>query len=158
LISILVGLVVVAAAAVAVAYFNRNNPNNAETGDCIKVNRAAATNADVEKIDCATPEAVYRIGKKLDSSSASCPEGDYVEYTETGGNSLKLCLMLNAKEGECFVEDGQQDKRSDCATANYKVAKVITGTAKAEECGEEDASNALVYSEPATTICRVAAA
>jgi hypothetical protein len=125
-------------------------------GACIKVIRASATDAEIEEVNCSSPEAVYRIGKELSSSTGSCPDGDYAEYTETGANSLKLCLILNAKEGECFKEGDQHDTRTDCPSADYKVAKVIDGNADADQCGADDAENALTYAEPPTTLCRVA--
>ncbi|MPZ80153.1 MAG: hypothetical protein GEV28_07060 [Actinophytocola sp.] len=145
---------VLAVVVVGVIWSQTKSASSAETGDCIKVNNASTTNADIEKIDCTTQEAVYKVGAKKESDTDSCPEGDYVEYTEEDG--FKLCLTLNAKVGECFKEDTQQDVRADCASADYKVSKV-TNTGKAEDCGPEDAPNALVYSDPKQTICRVAA-
>lgn len=153
-IKIVIGLVIVAGIIAAVIYSQTKSASTAEVGDCIKVNNASSTNADVEKIDCTTKEAVYKVGVKKESDGDKCPAGDYVEYTEQGG--FKLCLTLNGKVGDCFKEDTQQDLRADCATADYKVSKV-TNTGKAEDCGPADAPNALVYSDPKQTICRVAA-
>jgi hypothetical protein len=124
-------------------------------GACIKVITASETDAEIDEVNCADQEAVYRIGKELSSSTGTCPDGDYAEYTETGSNSLKLCLILNAKEGDCFKEGDQHDTRTNCPAADYKVAKVIDGKADADQCGADDAENALTYSEPPTTLCRV---
>ncbi|HEY0450972.1 LppU/SCO3897 family protein [Actinophytocola sp.] len=126
---------------------------DAAVGDCIKVNNASATNADVETIDCADPLAVYKVGVKKESDSESCPQGDYVEYTETG--SFKLCLVLNAKQGECFNESSQEDKRVDCSSpdASYSVPAIHEGSADPSQCGA-NADNALTYAEPPLVVCR----
>jgi len=152
------GLVVVAIIVVAVIYFQGKSASSAAVGDCIKVNNASATNADVEKIDCNTKEAVYKVAVTKDDSAATCPggaESNYVSYTEEG--SLLLCLTLNAKEGECFESTASDDKRVECsaATASFKVAKVITGQDDPAGCGE-GADDAITYPEPKLTLCLAA--
>lgn len=126
---------------------------DAEVGDCIKVNNASATNADVEAIDCADPLAVYKIAVKEDDDTATCPGDDYVTYSEAG--QLLLCLMLNAEEGECFNETPQEDKRVDCGSpdASYRVSAVHEGVEDVNRCGA-DSPYALSYPEPPLTICR----
>jgi len=126
---------------------------DAQVGDCIKVNNASATNADVETIDCTDPLAVYKIAVKEDSDTATCPGDAYVTYSEQG--SLLLCLTLNAREGECFNETAQEDKRVDCGSpdVSYRVSAVFEGTEDANQCGD-DSANALTYPEPPLTICR----
>jgi hypothetical protein len=141
---------------IAVAFFTRNSANNAEAGDCIKVNSASTTSADVEKIDCNDKIAVFKVAKRLGNDSDSCPTPDYEKYTQTGGSGsdFALCLMLNAKEGECFANYDTPDKRAraDCgAGAEVKVVKVVTGQADEGAC--DQTSVALVYPEPATTFC-----
>ncbi|CAM3787326.1 hypothetical protein KIPE111705_24975 [Kibdelosporangium persicum] len=127
----------------------------AEAGDCIKV--VSASSADAEKADCGSQEAVYKVAKKLDSSAGQCPKGDYTEWTKRSRrDTMKLCLMLNAKEGDCFkITSGggnQTDERVPCGpSAPYKVVKVVTGTADKSACGRGNV--AAVYSEPATTLC-----
>lgn len=151
------GIVVLGILVGGFLYFQGKSASSAAVGDCIKVNNASATNADVEKIDCNSAEAMYKVGVTKDDSAASCPSDTYVSYTEEG--SLLLCLQLNVKEGECIHETTTDDKRVDCGSpdASYKVAKVIKGKDDANECGAENAENALTYPEPALTICRVAA-
>ncbi|WP_083753459.1 LppU/SCO3897 family protein [Actinosynnema sp. ALI-1.44] len=129
---------------------------SAEAGDCIKVVKASS--ADAEKADCTTQEAVYKVAKKLDSSSDLCPKGDYTEWTRRSRrDTMKLCLMLNAKEGDCFkISSGagnQADERSPCGGSAVKVAKVVSGKADASACGKGKGNMAAVYSEPATTLC-----
>ncbi|MDQ3402017.1 MAG: hypothetical protein M3548_01300 [Actinomycetota bacterium] len=76
-VKIIVSIVVVAILGVIAVFFVNNSAASAAVGDCIKVNKAEAEDADVEKIECADPAAVYKVAKKLDSASADCPEGDY---------------------------------------------------------------------------------
>ncbi|SDD27275.1 LppU/SCO3897 family protein [Actinokineospora iranica] len=163
-IRLVVGLVVVAAIGIAVFAFSGTSAASAEPGDCIKVNSADANDADVEKIDCAKPEAVYKVGKKLDSSVGDCGEF-YEEYSErrtgrrSSGKSFKLCLMLNAKEGDCFdnvvgTNTAGKAVRVSCAggSAEVKVAAVINGKADENACSR-DVDSAYIYSQPATTLC-----
>lgn len=150
----LVVLAVLVAGGFAVRYFTRNSASQAEAGDCIKVNSASATNADVEKIDCNDKIAVFKVAKRLGNDTDSCPTPDYEKYTQTGsGSDFALCLMLNAKEGECFANYDSPDKRSraDCASAEVKVVKVVNGKADETACDKE--TIAIVYPEPATTYC-----
>jgi hypothetical protein len=134
-------------------------PSGAEPGECIKVVSAGVTDADVEKIDCSSTEAAFKVAANLDSSADSCPDGDYAEYSDSGGrrsNGFKLCLMLNAAEGDCFKQEGSivaaKTTKVTCdSSATYKVAKVIAGRADENEC--ESGETVSVYSQPATTIC-----
>ncbi|MFE9743767.1 hypothetical protein ACFYOT_02570 [Saccharothrix saharensis] len=134
-------------------------PAGAEAGDCIKVVSASATDADVEKVDCSSAEAAFKVAANLDSSNDSCPDGDYAEYSDTGGrrsDGFKLCLMLNAAEGDCFKQEGSivaaKTTKVTCdSSATYKVGKVIAGRADENEC--ESGDTVSVYSQPATTIC-----
>jgi hypothetical protein len=134
-------------------------PSGAEPGECIKVVSAGVTDADVEKIDCSSAEAAFKVAANLDSSADSCPDGDYAEYSDSGGrrsNGFKLCLMLNAAEGDCFKQEGSivaaKTTKVTCdSSATYKVAKVIAGRADENEC--ESGETVSVYSQPATTIC-----
>lgn len=134
-------------------------PSGAEPGECIKVNSQSVADADVEKIDCGLPDAAFKVAKNLDSSGDACPTGDYTEYTESGrrrSDGFKLCLVLNAKEGDCFQQEGtivagKTTKVTCGSSASFKVSKVSTG--KADESLCEPGETAEVYSEPATTLC-----
>ena len=139
------------------------SPSTAEVGDCIKVNKAAEADADVEKIDCKDSAAVYRIGAKSDTGIDDCPDGDYQVYTETGDNRLTLCLMLNAKEGDCFQEVQNDDgtlehKRVECTSgdAAYRIGKVLD-TMDFKQCGPDFTEDeAYLYSNPSKTFCLIA--
>jgi hypothetical protein len=155
---IVVLLVVVAVGVGAYLYFNRNSASQADAGDCIKVLSASETDANVEKIDCNDPAAVFKVAKKLSNDTDKCPNEElYEKYEQSGGRSadFALCLMLNAKEGDCFSNFSAPDKRArtDCATAEVKVTKVVPG--KADEAACEEPSVAFAYPEPATTYCLV---
>lgn len=128
---------------------------DAKVGDCVKVNDASATQADIETIDCADPGAVYKIGVRQEDSAGQCPSPNYVSYTED--RVLLLCMTLNARKGECFHETDQQDTRVACDSpdASYEVGEIVEGTADANRCGTKDAENALTYPEPPLTICRL---
>jgi hypothetical protein len=128
-----------------------------QVDDCVKDKSRSANDAELQPIDCASPEAIYRVAKRLDSATAKCPDGDYDVYTETGiGDGLAWCLMLNAKQGDCFVhmtEVNTPTARADCGSAEFKTTKVLNGEAKESACPSEDTVVALVYPEPPTTIC-----
>ena len=162
-------ILVVALVAVGViaimAYVNgKTAPASAGAGDCIKVNSASASDADVEKIDCTSQDAVYKVGKKLDSTSADCPSDSYDKYTQSGGgDDFALCLMLNAKQGDCFsnvtaASDATARVACTSADAEGKVTKVVPGKASDSAC-PQDTGLALVYPEPAPgqTVCLVKA-
>ncbi|MFL6123628.1 hypothetical protein, partial [Actinophytocola sp.] len=130
-------------------------PSNSQVGDCIKVNSVGSTDADVEKIDCNNKDAVYKVAATHDDAGAKCPEGDYVSYTETGGSDdLLLCLTLNAKEGECFVQ-GDADKRVDCGDpgATFMVTKILTGTTDLQSCPGEGEKQGYAYADPKLVQC-----
>jgi hypothetical protein len=127
--------------------------SSAAVGDCIKVNDASITDADVNKVDCGDPAAAYKVGATSDNASADCPGGDkanYVGYTETGGrgSDLLLCLILNAKEGDCYQEGTQVDTKVECTDpkASFKVLKVVDG-ADESKC-PEGTQGSYVYPEP----------
>lgn len=126
---------------------------DAVVGQCIQVNNADV--ADIAVVDCAEPAAVYKVAVRLDTSTRPCPASSYVSYSLQG--TLRLCLVLNARPGECFDESGQRDTRVDCAdrNASFRVARVLEGAADPTMCGESNAPNAIVYPEPRLTLCRV---
>ena len=134
---------------------NKNSPEKANAGDCIKVNSATDKSADVEKIDCNDKIAVFKVAKKLGNDTDQCPTPDYEKYTQSGGGSdFALCLMLNAKEGDCFanLEDPAKRARVDCSSsAEIKVLKVVSDKADEALCDQQ--SVPLVYPEPAITFC-----
>ncbi|QFZ16464.1 LppU/SCO3897 family protein [Saccharothrix syringae] len=158
---VLIAVVVLGIVGVVVAglFANATGPGGADEGDCMKINSAGVTDADVEQIDCASPEAAFKVASRLGSSTDSCPDGDYVEFYERGGrrsDGYKLCLVLNAAEGDCFKQEGGivagKTTKVACGTPGaFKVVRVIDGRADENEC--ESGDSAVVYSRPAGTIC-----
>jgi hypothetical protein len=153
---VLIGVVVAAVIGlivIAVANWG-TSARAAEEGDCIKV--ISAGDAEAGQVECSAPEAIYKVARKLDSAVGRCPEGDYTEWT--GGkrtDTVKLCLMLNAKEGDCFKTTtsggNETDERVACSSADFKVVKVVTGSADKTACATGNL--AATYSQPATTLC-----
>ena len=150
---IVVGAVVLAVLGLG-AYFVVNAGKGAIAagqGDCVKV--VSAADAKTELVDCGAPEAVYRVAKRLGSSSGMCPTGEYSELTS---GSVKLCLMLNLKEGDCLSTSSagrnQTHQRVPCdPAAEYRVLKVITGSMDSTLCAPGNVVAS--YSEPPATIC-----
>jgi hypothetical protein len=125
---------------------------DAQPGDCIKVNVASSTNADIETIDCSTPEAVYKVATREENSTGSCPNDQYVSYTEEG--QLLLCLQLNVRDGECLQITDTEDKRADCAApeATHRVVKVLDGVDDETQC-DDATTEVITYPQPPLTIC-----
>lgn len=155
-IAIIIAIVVVGGVGV---YFFTKSAASAEAGDCIKVNKASASDADVEKIGCDSPEAVYKVGTKLDSSSASCPDGDYTEYTQSGrGSGFTLCLTVNVAKGDCLtgLDSPEKTKKVACGGGDVEleILEVLAGKTDVNECqAVEGAVDGLSYTEPASVVC-----
>ncbi|MGH3761132.1 LppU/SCO3897 family protein [Actinophytocola sp.] len=150
---IVASLVVAVVVAGVVIWLQREEQASAAVGDCIKVVDVAK--ADIEQVDCGDKAALYKVAITKDDVKATCPNQNYLAYTETGRGDLLLCLTLNAKEGECFKSDGQVQVRADCASgAEYQITKVIEGSADPQRCGPANVANAITYPQPKLTLCR----
>jgi hypothetical protein len=125
---------------------------DAQPGDCIKVNVASATNADVETVDCSLPDAMYRVATREETDTGSCPNDQYVSYTEEG--QLLLCLQLNVAKGDCISVGSSEDKRTECtsADATYQVLDVLDGVDDETKCADTT-TNVITYPQPPLTIC-----
>ncbi|SDI53216.1 hypothetical protein SAMN05192558_108408 [Actinokineospora alba] len=161
-------LVVILVAIVAVGIggffaFNKSAAS-ADVGDCIKVKDDSATNADVEKIDCTKPEAVFKVAKKLDSAAATCPTADnsmYLEYEQSsrrgGSGGFSLCLMLNTKVGECFTDlrKSAEARKVPCGdpSVKFEVLEVVEGKNDPDACTAKGVDDGFMYAEPKMTIC-----
>jgi hypothetical protein len=155
-VKIIAVLVIVVAVIGVVLYLQKDAPASAKAGDCIKVNNADS--ADIVKIDCADKAAVYKVAVTKDDSGAKCPNDNYLEYTETGSGDLLLCLIFNAKQGDCFKENAKDHTRVACTApdASFQIAKVIDGSDDPAKCGPEGKDTALAYPEPKITFCLAA--
>lgn len=125
---------------------------DAQPGDCIKVNVASSTDADVESVDCSLPEAIYKVATREETDTESCPNDQYVSYTEEG--QLLLCLQLNVAEGDCLAVTGSADKRADCAAADatHKVVDLHDGVDDETQCSDAT-TEVITYPKPPLTIC-----
>jgi hypothetical protein len=127
---------------------------DAQPGDCIKVNIASETNADVETVDCSTDEAIYKVATREETDTGSCQTEAYVSYTEEG--QLLLCLQLNVREGDCLQVTDTDDKRVACTSpdATYKVIGVHDVDDESQ-CAAES-TDVITYPQPPLTICLAA--
>jgi hypothetical protein len=154
---VLIGVVVAAVIGLAVIAVSNlgAGAQTANEGDCLTV--VSTEDARADRMDCAAPGAAYRVVKKLNSATGRCPDGDYTEWT--GGkrtDTVKLCLVLNAKEGDCFKTTSRggndTDQRVACGPqADFQVLRVITGKADKNACAKGNVS--ATYAEPPTTLC-----
>jgi hypothetical protein len=124
----------------------------AQPGDCIKVNVASSTNADVETVDCTSAEAIYKVATREDTDTESCPNDQYVSYTEE--DQLLLCLQLNVSEGDC-LKVADADTRVECAdpAATHKVVAVLDGVDDETRCPDEGTTEVVTYPKPPLTVC-----
>ncbi|WP_246257976.1 LppU/SCO3897 family protein [Amycolatopsis anabasis] len=158
LIGILIAAVVVIAAVVFGVVNFTNSAASAVAGDCLNVKEFKNNTEEPAKVDCNAPEANVKIGVKLDNSSDKCPGEFYDTYSVSGKRSYKLCLMINAKQGECWSNldtgtDGYQRVPCTDPKADGKFVKVVPGTADEKACDGIDPVKALVYAQPPTTLC-----
>jgi hypothetical protein len=125
---------------------------DAQPGDCIKVNVASSTNADVETVDCSTPEAIYRVATREETDTGSCPNDQYVSYTEEG--QLLLCLQLNVSKGDCLEVTDTEDKRAECTApgVTHEVVDVLEGVDDETQCSDAT-TEVITYPQPPLTIC-----
>jgi hypothetical protein len=160
IIKIVVGILVIAGGAIAYFVTRGSDPAASNVGDCIKVNVASTTNADIERIDCKSADAAYKVAHTSSNVSEDCPGGDessYVSYTETRsrGSDTLLCLMLNVQEGDCIKQGTSADEIVDCTSpeATYKVIKVVTGSADPAGCPADTTVDGYIYTKPPTVQC-----
>lgn len=114
-------------------------------------------------VDCAAPDAAYRIALWGPGPYAICPDPSYrVRRVAVGSKDARtLCLTYNVGTDECFVEaPADQVGRYDCALGPrpnaIRVLKVVHGAADPRECVDLN-QNLLVVTvpRPATTFCYV---
>ncbi|MEC3981877.1 LppU/SCO3897 family protein [Amycolatopsis sp. H20-H5] len=149
-------LVLVVGGIFAVVNF-ATTPASSNAGDCLSITEFN-DNADPAKAECGDPKANVKIAVKLDSGNDSCPKGDYDEYSVTGRSSYKLCLMINAKQGDCFANFTSKTAgylKVPCSdpTKDAEFVKIVEGQADENICQGTDATRAAVYPQPATTMC-----
>lgn len=152
-------IVVVIGLAITAVFFFTKSPGSASAGDCLSITDFSRGGDSPTKVDCGDPSANVKVALRLDSASASCPGDDvYDHYSVSGKYSYKLCLMINAKQGDCFSNITSSTKgyqRVACTdpTAEAEFVKVVDGTASESACDGTEADGAIVYPQPPTTLC-----
>ncbi|WP_086840273.1 LppU/SCO3897 family protein [Amycolatopsis kentuckyensis] len=153
-------IVVVAIVIIGIVSFMKS-PATSNAGDCLTITEFTQGGEDPAKADCNDPKANVKIAKKLETASEDCPGGSnagYDTYSVSGRSSYKLCLMINAKQGDCLANFTSQTKgylKVPCTdpTKDGELVKVVTGQADKNVCEGTDATRVAVYPEPATTMC-----
>ncbi|WP_285752583.1 hypothetical protein [Lentzea sp. NBRC 105346] len=115
-------------------------------GDCVRFSGPGEDDLGVSVIDCAGERASLRIGAVLSTSAGECPSGRYKLLRDTR-HDASLCLLPNAREGDCFKLDVRNVQRSvvakvDCALADVRVLPF-----------QENCAPALRYAEPKVVLC-----
>ena len=95
-------LVIVAVAGTFAIIRSLNSPDSSVAGDCLAIAQFD-NSTDPDKVACDAPNANMKIGVRVDNGDGACPDGDYDKYSVTGSTSYLLCLMINAKQGDCFA-------------------------------------------------------
>ncbi len=147
-------VVVLSAGAFAVNYLT--GTDGAKVGECLTVTEFKSGADEPKKIDCGAEEANVKIAARVEGEAA-CPEGDYDSISMTGRMSYKLCLTVNAKQGDCltgYKSDTAGYKKVPC-TDPAKDAELVKVADAMDEavCEGTEATHVQKYSTPPTTIC-----
>ncbi|MDQ3789257.1 MAG: hypothetical protein M3422_18685 [Actinomycetota bacterium] len=130
--------------------------NEANVGDCVRIVKGGV-DAELEVLECGTPAAVYRVGLELDGGER-CPAGPYTEYSMIGMGAWSLCLVLDARPGQCLENTVDGLAVTDCAGGAFKVTSVLADKADAKACPPPPPDvvaypEPIVYPKPPLTIC-----
>ncbi|MGY2008881.1 LppU/SCO3897 family protein [Nocardia gipuzkoensis] len=150
---VVLGLLVVGARTVF-----RSDGEKIEIGQCAKLS-GTTVKAEFATKECSDAEANYVVAQRLDGANAECPTKDYASYYQTGSNDYTLCLRLNVKEGDCIDGGflGASTKVACGSTADFKIGRIVRGTADKSACGAKATENdTIVYPKPdPITLCLV---
>ncbi|MBF6219668.1 hypothetical protein IU479_16305 [Nocardia abscessus] len=150
---VVLGLLVVGARTVF-----RSDGEKIEIGQCAKLS-GTTVKAEFATKECSDAEANYVVAQRLDGANAECPTKDYASYYQTGSNDYTLCLRLNVKEGDCIDGGflGASTKVACGSTADFKIGRIVRGTADTSACGAKATENdTIVYPKPEPiTLCLV---
>ncbi|MFG1646904.1 hypothetical protein ACGFMK_42060 [Amycolatopsis sp. NPDC049252] len=156
----IVAVIVVVGGTLVIINFAKS-PGSSAVGDCLTITQFSTGGDDPVKADCADVNANVKIGAKLDSASDECPggaESPYDTYSVTGSSSYKLCLMVNAKQGDCLANltsktEGYKKVPCSDPSGEAEVVKVVEGQADKNACGDSQDVIAVAYPQPARTMC-----
>ncbi|MET9026211.1 hypothetical protein ABZW96_11380 [Nocardia sp. NPDC004168] len=142
---LVIGLLIVGARTVF-----RSDGEKIEIGQCAKLS-GTTVKAEFETKECSDAEANYVVAQRLDGANADCATKDYASYYQTGGDEYTLCLRLNVKEGDCIDGGflGASTKVACGSTADFKIGRIVRGTADKSACGAKATENdTIVYPKP----------
>ncbi|WP_149257470.1 hypothetical protein [Actinomadura sp. K4S16] len=139
-------------------------------GDCLEAEgRGGKTGytGDFRIVACSAPTAAYRVA--MLGGHLGCDDNTYGETVSSGARGGRyLCLMLNAKVGDCFHQEvgfpaGKATKVACGPSATYRITAVVPGRTDPTLCGpdvnplegEPAKPMALVYPRPPVTMCTV---
>lgn len=128
---------------------------NADVGDCVQVTSASRDQAQTRQINCADPQAGYRVTAV--GTGVGC---DTKENTFSQGDTT-VCLRLNLQVGDCAkirnTPSGSVE-RTDCAGAtadDVRLASLDTAAGSSVVCS--DGQLPLVLTSRSITYCFAAA-
>jgi hypothetical protein len=152
----LILVVVVAAVVIGIVSYS-SSPDSSQAGDCLKI-AEFTTGISPDKVDCNDAAANVKIGARLANASDKCPEGMYDEYEVTGGSDYRLCLVINAKQGDCLTGFQSQTagyRKVPCSdpAKDAELVKVVDGQEGEAVCEGTDATDYRSYSQPKLTLC-----
>lgn len=156
-----VALIVLIGVVVAGYFAFKSSPASSNVGDCLSITEFTRGGDDPAKADCGDPKANVKIAAKLDNATDECPGGSdsgYDTYSVSGRSSYKLCLMINAKQGDCLANFSSQTKgyqKVACTdpSKDAELVKVVEGQASESVCEGTEATRVAIYPQPATTMC-----
>jgi hypothetical protein len=149
-------VVVVAAVVIGIVSYS-SSPESSSVGDCLKV-AEFTDGVTPDKVDCNDAAANVKIGARLANASDKCPEGMYDEYEVTGRSDYRLCLVINAKQGDClkgFQSQTAGYQKVPCSDPgkDAELVKVVDGQEGEAVCQGTDATEYRSYSQPKLTLC-----
>jgi hypothetical protein len=152
-----IALVVLVAAVVIGIVSYSSSPDSSQAGDCLKITEFT-TGVTPDKVDCNDAAANVKIGARLSNASDKCPEGMYDEYEVTGSSDYRLCLVINAKQGDCLTGFQSQTagyRKVPCSdpAKDAELVKVVDGQEGETACQGTDATDYRSYSQPKLTLC-----
>ena len=118
-------------------FANRDKVDNAEVGDCMKLDESD-DKSPFTVVDCNDPEGKYKVLKVISDPNEHCKDIAGASQSSSTDDNDTVCMgekgvdpatAVNvAKEGDCLVSQGDDAKRVDCASpeATDKVLKRMT--------------------------------
>lgn len=151
-----------------VFFLAQSDVSNAQVGDCIDLEfpqgaplGELATDVTANKVDCDSEDAAHRVAVRNADPQAECPTEAYTFYFQEGGpfGNVRLCLVPNVAEGDCFVEANSGAEVFDCAQGErpdaLRILRVVEGESDESRCDGLEAEDVFVltFPEPPTTLC-----